>query len=767
MRRPTLPPAALAALGYVVAALLVLGPSIRPGHTVVPADALTYYSPYREAAGGFTADNYILGDAATQFLPWLRFLHDTDFADWNPLILGGVPTSPNGYVNEWYPLTQLVRVLDPFDAYDLSVFVHLVVGALGVYALSRAVGARAFPAWLAGLLSMGAGAWLHWSLHLGHAAGMVWLPWALAAVWQLARAPSALRVAGLAAVMGVWLLGANPQYAYFGGLAFAGFAVGAVVVHRRGVGRRVVALAAAMVIGLAIAGPTIVPTAAASDDVVRRSEPSSALTQTHLPWRHGIRVVVPDAVGNPADGFLYASGEEFAMDSPYVGVTAALLAAAAVAAALRRRDPATVLLAIGLAAGLALAFLGFPHAVLRVVVPGYDRFRGSARWVAVIPAFALPLAALGLDALTLRAVPLARRATRWGAYAIGALVGVWFVRELFVDRAPHEYLGRRGALTLVLAAAIAAAAIRRPRWLVPVVTACVVIETGFAATRWFPSVEEDAAYPRVAALTVVAERGGRVVRQGGPRDLPTYLPPDIPMAYGVADVSGLTPVFPSDIDRYLRLVDDYGSTAHERNVAPPLLRPEQALSKLLDPLDVRTILRPGAETAPRLSPGPAVVVPEGRAASTAAMWQAVEAPGWDPARTSAVDGLERSVTGAPGIVRRVDPAAVDRETWEVDAPAGGFLRVGSRFDDGWSATLDGAPVEVHRADGVFRGVVVPPGTSQVVFRYDNRVERIGLVAGGAGLLAVGALVVWGARRREMVGGALLTTPSSSRLRSRQ
>ena len=747
MRRPPLPAAALAALGYVVAALVVLGPSIRPGNTVVPGDALTYYSPYRDAPAGFAADNYVLGDAATQFLPWLRFLHDTDFADWNPLILGGVPTNPNGYVNEWYPLTQLVRVVDPFDAYDLTVLAHLVIGALGVYALSRAVGARPLSSWLVGLLSMGAGAWLHWSLHLGHGAGMVWLPWTLAAAWRLATAPSALRVAALAAALGVWLLGANPQYAYFGGLAFAGFAVGAVLVQRQRFARRLVALAIASIIGVAVAGPTVVPTAAASDDVVRQEEPSSAMTQTHLPWRHGIRVVVPDAVGNPADGFLYASGEEFAMDSPYVGVTAVLLAAAAVAAAVRRRDRAALLLAIGVAAGLALAFLGFPHAILRVVVPGYDRFRGSARWVAVIPAFGLPLAALGLDALTVRVVPLARRAVQWGACAIGALVAVWFLRELFVDRAPHEYLARRGALAVVLAAAVAAAAVRRPRWLVPVVTACVVVEVGFAAPRWFPSVEEETAYPPVPALTVAAERGGRVVRQGGPRDLPSYLPPDIPMAYGVAEVSGLTPVFPADIDRYLRLIDDYGSTARELNVAPPLLRADQVGSRLLDPLDVRTVLRPGADTAPRLSPGPAVVVPEARPATRSTMWQAVEAAGWDPTRTSAVEGLARPVTGAPGTVRRVDPAAIDRETWAVDTAAGGFLRVGGRFDDGWSATVDGSPVEVHRADGVFRGVVVPPGTSQVVFRYRNPVERTGLLVGGAGLLAVGVLFVWGARRR--------------------
>ena len=43
--------------------------------------------------------------------------------------------------------------------------------------------------------------------------------------------------------------------------------------------------------------------------------------------------------------------------------------------------------------------------------------------------------------------------------------------------------------------------------------------------------------------------------------------PVIAMAYGLTDISGLTPLFPTDYDRYLRLVDDYEIDDSKRTVA--------------------------------------------------------------------------------------------------------------------------------------------------------------------------------------------------------
>lgn len=750
-------PALWAALAYIVVALAVLGPSIRPGHTVVPADALTLYSPFREAAGGFRADNPIVSDAATQFFPWMRFVgdhlrHGGGVPAWNPLIAGGVRVSPNGYVNVWYPPFQVLRVLDPFDAYNVLLLVHLVVGALGIYALARTLGARPLPSFVAGLLAFAAGGWLHWSLHLVHLIAMVWLAWAMAATVRAVERPSPRSAAALGAVLGLWWLGANPQYAWFGGFAWAAWTVGVIAwprpaAARTAGGRRgatVGAVLGGVALGALLGAPAILATAHGASEILRAHEPAEAMTETHLPLRHGIRLLVPDAVGNPADGFLYASGEEFAMDSPFVGVITVVLAGVAIAGLRARRDRNAMLLAIGTAVVLAFAFLGPPHLALRLL-PGYDRFRGSARWVSILPPFALPLAALGLDALA-TGERNARRAAAWTAGGLVAITALWLGREALVASAPHGYLARRALLAAALAVAVAVAA-RRPRAVVAVALACAVVEVGFAAPRWFPDVTERSAFPRVGVIDAAASRGGRIVRVGGPRDLPAYLPPDVPMAYGVADTSALTPLFPRDTDRYLRVVDDYGPTARDLNVAPPLLSIFQAASPLLDALDVRTIVLPDGGAEPRLSPGPAVVVRDARPASPDAMWRAIAGAGWDAAATSAVADLPRPVSGSGGQVRAAGGDGAGFEAFDVTAPTGGFLRVAGRYDEGWHATVDGRAVRVYRADGLLRGVVVPAGRHRVEFRFRDRETERGLLLAAAGVVLTALSAARGQRRR--------------------
>jgi hypothetical protein len=118
-------------------------------------------------------------------------------------------------------------------------------------------------------------------------------------------------------------------------------------------------------------------------------------------------------------------------------------------------------------------------------------------------------------------------------------------------------------------------------------------------------------------------------------------------------------------------------------------------------------------------------------------------------------GLPSTVAGTGGTVADL-PAPADRELWDVDAPTGGFLRVGSRWDEGWTATVDGRTVPVYRADGIFRGVVVPPGHHLVRFSYRNPGEMRGRTAAlVAAVVLIGLLVPWPGKRgrRRQLGGA--------------
>ena len=76
---------------------------------------------------------------------------------------------------------------------------------------------------------------------------------------------------------------------------------------------------------------------------------------------------------------------------------------------------------------------------------------------------------------------------------------------------------------------------------------------------------------------------------------------------------------------------------------------------------------------------------------------------------------------------------------DAPAPAGSALVVAENFYPGWSATVDGRPANVGRADYALIGVELPTGGTNVVLAFDSAPyhtgKRVTLVA-----LAVGT--VW-------------------------
>ena len=772
-RRPWVLPSAFrrwplvwAVVGYLLVGTVALWPSIRPGRTLVAADLLALNAPYSDLPDQANIHNVLLSDPPYQFFPWLKFTGDAlrrgDLPQWNPTLLGGVPVTPNGFANVYYPPTLLAGVLAPFDAYNVFVLLHLVLGALGVYVLARTLGARPLPAWVGGLLVFSAEFWVHWSTHLLHIAGMVWLPWALAAAKVLIDRPSPRRVAVLALVFGLWWLGANPQYAYYGTLTLGAWIV-ALLVHRRFTGAGPVlpaagGVVAGILLGVALAAPILLPTASRSQEIVREREKEASTA--HMPQRQAIRLLVPDAYGNARDGIYFQSEIELEMDSPFMGVTALLLCAACIGSRERR---AWILLG-GAGAALVIAFTGAPHRLFHALVPGYDRFRVNARWLSVVPALVAPLAAVGLDRL-LAVDRRARRALLAAGMLSAAAIAVWFLLVRGIAGAPEDYFRERGTIALGFVALVVLAgllAARRPRAALAVLVVVVLAEVSQVPTQWYPSVVEKKAFPAVPVAEIAAARGGRLIHVGERSQSPPYAP-NLPMVSGGTDSQGQSVLFPRDYDRFLRVVDDYGDLVQAVNIAPPLADPGMLSSRLLDVLDVRTVIAVPDLPVPaqfpvvqkgnpsvyaRSSLGPAVLVPAATPATEDDMWRRVADPGWDPAATAAVVGLRAPVSGSTGTVSGPASDRPEREVFDVDAPGGGFLRVSGNWDPGWSARVDGRRQPVLLADGVFRGVVLTPGQHRVEFTYRNVDEATGrLVA----LVAVIALVLlalpWPAYRR--------------------
>jgi hypothetical protein len=130
--------------------------------------------------------------------------------------------------------------------------------------------------------------------------------------------------------------------------------------------------------------------------------------------------------------------------------------------------------------------------------------------------------------------------------------------------------------------------------------------------------------------------------------------------------------------------------------------------------------------------------------------------------------------GDPGGVRLGAKAAANRPeacpggtgaTIEIDRPTSlkirscaareGYLVLSDRYSDGWTATVDGAPAPVLRAEYMFRAVAVPQGEHRVEFRYRPASVRIGLLTSLAGLAVAAALLIADGRTRRRLAGSIL------------
>ncbi len=143
----------------------------------------------------------------------------------------------------------------------------------------------------------------------------------------------------------------------------------------------------------------------------------------------------------------------------------------------------------------------------------------------------------------------------------------------------------------------------------------------------------------------------------------------------------------------------------------------------------------------------AQVVPE-----HAAAWEAIHAPDFDPAQTVVLEETwvaGRDLPGADCGTAAEDGAVTfvrygsNRVELSVRASAGGFLVLSDVYYPGWRATVDGVPVEVLRANYVFRAVPLPAGEHTVEMLFVPWTWRAGLAVT---LVTWGALGIWVALR---------------------
>ncbi len=119
--------------------------------------------------------------------------------------------------------------------------------------------------------------------------------------------------------------------------------------------------------------------------------------------------------------------------------------------------------------------------------------------------------------------------------------------------------------------------------------------------------------------------------------------------------------------------------------------------------------------------------------------------------TTAVEGLTIDVPPA-GPDDRAEVTAYTPEIVRVrtESAAPALLVLSDSFYPGWSATVDGLPAPIYATNALFRGVVVPAGSHEVVFQFVPSRWAVGwglTALGGLLLLLACAAVLWLRRSR--------------------
>ncbi len=111
------------------------------------------------------------------------------------------------------------------------------------------------------------------------------------------------------------------------------------------------------------------------------------------------------------------------------------------------------------------------------------------------------------------------------------------------------------------------------------------------------------------------------------------------------------------------------------------------------------------------------------------------------ALVASAGGQPSAVSNQPPAAARVVESHPGLLVVEADVSAAGLLVLSNIYYPGWQAQLDGAPVEIHRVNGVFQGVRVPAGRHSVILRFEPASFKWGMRLSLAGLILAAGLVL--------------------------
>ncbi|HYT80304.1 MAG TPA: YfhO family protein [Actinomycetota bacterium] len=531
-----------------------------------PADLLQRFHPWKDQTPpGYRIANPLLTDPVDATMPTRaesrsRILKG-DYPMWAPESTGGGPlgTVPNSSMS---PLELPYLVLPLWYAPALVKLLEMVAAVLFTYLFARRIGLGRIPASVGGLIYAFSGFQVVWTFWPQSIMGAL-IPalfWTAERGLQRGNVRSMLPVSVVVAIM--VLEGFPPVLLYAGVAAGLYVLVRVLTSHEWDVGRCVKGLASfggAAVLGLAITALQVLPflDQLRSLDVGYRAQ----TTDSHLPLRALMTLLVPNAFGSPVDGSFFGRlhyaptgfvRTGYLEQQSFIGATALVLVLAA-AIKLWRQPGSNPLprgvksyLWTGLALMIVLMYVGGPVLGLLEKIPPFGtNYIGRLR--SVMGFFLACLGAVGLHALLDRGRrPVPRTVWVFGVTVVALAVsivalGLWRVLELAGEVQRRRYVLRQSVLPLAVAAiAVSSIGLNGRRWLGErrlmgwVVPPLVAMEALAFALPFWPRVPKWTFYPTTPAHRFLEAHLGREreASQGN------VLYPGTTTFYGLRSVTG-------------------------------------------------------------------------------------------------------------------------------------------------------------------------------------------------------------------------------------
>jgi hypothetical protein len=795
-RRPTL---AAALIALALSAVMV-GPGLIPGRVLSSADIWWFWTPWTadRPAGLEQPANRDLEDAAQQFQPLReevrRQLPGAPL--WNPWIEGGRPLLADAQSAVFSPFNIPAWILPLQQSLAWTALLILWAATFGMYLLARALGMRFAGALMAGIV-YGLNLWLVSHLSYPHAAVWAILPWLLWATERLVRRPDAGSVALVAGFVCLQYFGGHPETSFhvlLGTVAF--FALRVVLARRRGVRAPLIAMAAALAAGTALAAVVLAPFAELLLNSADLAERSGTGIDQHQGGLLGLAFFLYDYWGRSSETSLAPFPFLFA-HAWYVGALPLMLAAAALI--LRPRAERIAIAGAG-ALLLAVIFGVPPFLQIATRLPVLSLGHNDRLMLLVLTCVAL-LAGWGFDDLLSRDFPYRRvRALVITAAVLLLIPFVWVLARGDIDRwLPRNALevalelaepppGADPAAadvirssSLIVWACVAGAGFvlvvlrargLAARWFGGLALALVVLDLMRAGMGYNPSIPSDHAdQPVTGALRYLADRSpARFAALG---DVPQNVPAlrmriqdargyDLPIMKRYnklwrREVSPELPDLTSTFDSLFLLVPRLDErrlrTLRLLGVSDLLVPPQgAALPEGLDTPGLRRVYSgPDAQVLSVEAPLPRTFVAGAQKPVEGgdAALDAVTSPDLDARNVVVTEerlpDVPESSTGSAGTAR-IASYEPDRVTIDANLTRRGVVVLGDNWFQGWKAKVDGRPVDVERVDYVMRGTVVDRGRHTIEYRYQPASWRIGWIVSLLTLLGlIGAVLL--SRRR--------------------